>query len=156
MIPSPTVMAVSKPGWQNIGLLFLRVMLGVGMARHGFNKIFLRDMDAFAAGVSNMGLPMPLVLAWAAALSEFAGGICVALGAWTRTAAFFIFATMTVAAFVRHGGDPLAKKELALAYWTMAGAVVLIGPGGLSLEAMRRKVRSRSFKKPVKFSPKSP
>ena len=146
-------MAVSKPGWQNLGLLLLRVMLGAGMATHGFNKIFVRDMADFASGIAKMGLPLPLVLAWAAALSECAGGICVAVGVWTRAAAFFIFVTMSVAAFITHGGDPFSKKELALAYWAMAGAVVLIGPGGLSLEAMRRKVRRRT-KKSVNLTPK--
>jgi len=40
---------------------------------------------------------------------------------------------MSVAAFVAHAGDPLTKRELALAYWTISGALFLTGPGRLRL-----------------------
>lgn len=136
-------MSAPKPAWTNLALLLLRVMLGFGMATHGYGKIFGGHMDAFTIGVAKMGFPLPNLFAWAAALSELAGGILVFFGAWTRAAAFFIFATMTAAAFIRHGADPFAKRELALVYWSIAGALVLLGPGGISLEAMRRKAGSR-------------
>ena len=45
-----------------------------------------------------------------------------------------VFAVMTVAAFVRHAGDALAVKELALAYWTVSGALILLGAGRFSLD----------------------
>ena len=108
----------------NLGLLVLRVMAGAGIARHGYQKVFEGQVQGLTAA---MGFPMPAVFAWAAALSEFLGGILVALGLLTRPAAFFVFATMSVAAFDRHRADPLALKELALAYWTMALALVLTG-----------------------------
>lgn len=83
-----------------------------------------------------MGFPLPGLFAWAAALSEFLGGILVALGLATRPAAFFVFATMAVAAFIRHAPDPFRVKELALAYWTMAGTLILMGGGPWSLDAL--------------------
>ena len=52
----------------------------------------------------------------------------------TRPAAAFIFITMTVAAFRVHASDPLKVKELALAYWTVAGALILTGAGPLALD----------------------
>ncbi len=93
-------------------------------------------MGMLTEGVTKMGFPMPVVFAWAAALSEFAGGILLALGLLARPAAFFIFCTMTVAAFVVHGKDPLNVKELAFAYWAVAGALMLTGPGDLSLDKL--------------------
>lgn len=125
-----------KDAFQNFGLLWLRVLMGAGMAYHGYGKLFQGDISQMAAGVGKMGFPQPEIFAWAAALSEFLGGILVAMGLFTRTAALFIFVTMTVAAFVAHAKDPLQVKELALAYWTISGALVLMGGGGISLDSM--------------------
>jgi putative oxidoreductase len=119
----------------DLGLLWLRLLMGAGIASHGYQKIFGGMMPHFAEGVGKMGFPMPEAFAWAAALSEFAGGICVALGLGTRVAALVVFATMSVAWFKAHAADPFQTKELALAYWTMAGALILLGGGGYALEA---------------------
>ena len=43
---------------------------------------------------------------------------------------------MTVAAFVAHAADPFKVKELALAYWTMAGTLMCTGGGSVSLDRM--------------------
>ncbi len=116
------------------GLLCLRVLMGAGMAYHGYGKIFGGRMDSFAAGVAGMGFPLPEFFAWAAALAEFAGGVCIALGLGTRVAALLVLTTMLVAVFVRHSADPFKTKELALAYTTMALALSLTGPGALALD----------------------
>ena len=116
------------------GLLALRVLMGAGMAYHGYGKIFGNRMDQFAAGIGGMGFPLPGFFAWAAALAEFAGGILIALGLATRPAALFILSTMLVAAFVRHAADPFKVKELALAYSAAALTLALTGPGIWALD----------------------
>jgi len=118
----------------DIGLLWLRVLMGLGIANHGYGKVFGGKIDRFAEGVASMGFPMPEFFAWAASLSEFIGGICIILGLFTRPAALFIGMTMAVAAFIKHGADPLKKKELALAYWTISGALMFLGAGRFSLD----------------------
>ena len=118
-----------------MGLLWLRVLMGLGMMTHGYGKLFEPGrMERFTEGVASMGFPLPAFFAWAAALTEFFGGIFVVIGLATRPAAFLIFVTMFVAAFIRHGDDPFKVKELALAYWTMAGALVMMGGGPYSLD----------------------
>jgi len=91
-------------------------------------------MDSFILGVEKLGFPLPELFAWMAALSEMIGGLLIILGMGTRFAAFLIFITMSVAAFIRHGSDPFRIKELALTYWTMAGTLILTGGGRYSLE----------------------
>jgi putative oxidoreductase len=68
-----------------------------------------------------------VVFAWAAALSEFLGGIFLALGLFTRLAAFFIACTMLVAILGVHAADPYQKKELAFMYFFVAAAVHVKG-----------------------------
>ena len=86
----------------NFGLLWMRVLMGVGIARHGFGKVFGGGMEGFAEGVAAMGFPVPLAFAWAAALSELLGGIIVVLGFGTRIGAFFVFSLTGVRYPVRH------------------------------------------------------
>lgn len=131
-------MGPKREAMRDVGLLWLRVLLGIGIATHGYGKLFGGHMADFQAGVEKLGLPFgsPEVLAHLAAWSEFAGGIFLAMGLGTRIAALLIFGTMTVAAFVRHADDAFGVKELALCYWTMAGTLVLTGPGRISLDAL--------------------
>jgi putative oxidoreductase len=124
------------------GLLWLRVGAGAGIATHGYGKVFGGHMEKFAGGVAEMGFPMPEVFAWAAALSEFLGGILLVLGLGTRPAAFFVLMTMSVAFFIRHRLDPFKVKELAFLYWTMSGALVLTGSGAFSLDGLLFKKKS--------------
>ncbi|MGQ0794135.1 MAG: DoxX family protein [Deltaproteobacteria bacterium] len=118
-----------------LGLLWLRGLTGLFMAIfHGYGKIFGGRMDKFTAGVAELGFPMPEVFAWAAALSEFLGGILIALGLGARISALLLFATMATAAFLQHGADPIDVKEKALLFLAMSGAIALLGPGKLSLD----------------------
>ena len=120
----------------SLGLFFLRALMGMGIAYHGYDIIFGGHMSGLTQGVAKMGFPTPVFFAWAAALSEFLGGIFIAMGLYTRLAAFFVFITMSVAAFITHENDPFNVKELALAYWAVAGMFVLAGGGKFSLDAL--------------------
>ena len=128
-----------KESLLNGGLLWLRVFAGLGIAHHGYGKIFGGHIDKFARVVEGIGFPMPEFFAWAAALSEFGGGLLLAVGLFTHIAALFVFVSMSVAVFARHAADPISVKELALAYWTASGTLMLTGAGGLSLDAAMRK-----------------
>ncbi len=125
----------------DIGMLILRVSAGLFMATHGFGKIFGGRMEGFASGVEDMGFPLPVVFAWAAALSELVGGVFVALGLFTRISAFFVACTMFVAGFIRHGADPFSDKEMALLYLAINLFFLLAGGGRWTVDALIRKVR---------------
>lgn len=140
---------------RDLGLLILRLAglyLAIG---HGWGKVvaLAAGQTRFVETVANLGFPVPVAFAWAAALSEFAGGIAMALGLVTRWAAACAACTMFVAAFVRHraashllswlGVAPASQDaikawgnpELSTIFLIVSVAVVLLGPGRISLDA---------------------
>lgn len=121
---------------RSAGLLLLRLVFGGCMAYHGFQKIFEGSMPMFAEAVDKMGFPMPIFFAWAAALSEFLGGLLVFMGLKIRVAASFIAITMGVAFFITHRLDAFQVKELALAYLAISVMYILVGAGKFSLDRL--------------------
>lgn len=125
--PSPRVSA---------GLLFVRVYAGLALMQHGQGKIAnpLHWMDGAA-------VHPPGFLQFLAAVSEYLGGLALALGVLTPVAAFGIACTMAYAIWVHVAkGDPFVGRggsfEPALGYFVTALLLVLAGPGGYSLDAM--------------------
>ncbi|MCA9592189.1 MAG: DoxX family protein [Myxococcales bacterium] len=129
----PKTLAKTSPRQADLALLVLRLWFGTVLALgHGMGKIL--NLGAFIDNVAKR-VPLPEVLGPAAALSEFAGGLLLALGLFTRPAAAMIVITMGVAAIHIHAADPFMKKEFALAYGFAALAVLIAGPGRYSLDA---------------------
>ncbi len=122
----------------NAGLALLRIFTGVSLAvAHGIGKI--PPGEGLINRTGDLGFPMPVMFAWAAALSEFLGGILLALGLFTRLAGFFIAFTMLVVLIGVHGADPYQKQELAFMYFFIAVAFMLKGSGDWSVDSFLRK-----------------
>ena len=121
----------------NLALLILRITAGIGLATHGYPKIMGGGMEDFAGYLESMDFPMPIICAWAAKGSELFGGICVAIGLFTRPCALLCAITMLIAILTTHLGDEFKNWELALAYLAMMTTILITGPGRLSLESWR-------------------
>jgi len=65
---------------------------------------------------------------------EVVSPVLVLIGLQARAASVITAITMTVAAFVVHGHDPIAKKELALLYLLGFAIIGLMGPGAFSID----------------------
>lgn len=123
----------------NTGLILLRIFTGCALMTHGISK--LPPAEQFVQGVAKMGFPLPTVFAWAAGLSEFAGGALLVIGLLTRPASFFIAFTMTVALLGVHYNDPFGKKELPFLYLFVALMFLFKGASDWSVDALLRKGR---------------
>lgn len=116
-----------------LGLLLIRLWFGGILAiQHGWPKMM--SLDKLTASVAKHGFPLPSAFAAGAAASELVGGLLIAVGLLTRPAAAAVGVTMVIAAFVIHGNDPFIKKEFALCYAAAAFALLVSGPGKLSLD----------------------
>ena len=121
----------------NIGLTLLRIFTGVSlMMAHGVGKI--PPPEGLVNRTGEMGFPVPIVFAWAAALSEFVGGAFLALGFMTRVSSFFIACTMLTALLGVHRADPFGKQELAFLYLFIALAFMFKGAGDWSIDRYLR------------------
>ncbi len=119
--------------WVSLGLLVLRVgVAGMMLAGHGWGKLtrFSSLADSFPNPLG-IGSEATLVLA---VLAEAVCCLLLVLGLGTRFAAVLPLATMLVAVFVVHAGDPWAKRELALLYAFPFLTLLLAGGGRFALE----------------------
>lgn len=121
------------------GLALLRVLAGVVFAAHGAQKLFVFGLDGLIQGFSGMGVPFAVVVAPGVALLEFAGGIALAAGLWTRPVAAGLAGVMLAAIFLVHlpaGFFMPDGIEFVLTLFAAAGALALIGPGRYSADAV--------------------
>jgi putative oxidoreductase len=122
----------------NAGLTLLRLFAGIALLMsHGMSKI--PPSEGFINNTANLGFPLPTFFSWAAALSESLGGAFLAIGLFTRPAAFFIICTMLTALIGVHRNDPFGKQELAFMYLFIAGVFLFMGANDWSLDRFLRK-----------------
>ena len=126
-----------------LGLLVLRVVIGLIVAAHGAQKLFGwwggPGMAGWTSGMTRMRLRPAVPWAWLSVLSELVGGLGLALGLLTPLPSFGIVAAMLVAIALVHwpNGFWNGKRgyEFNLSLVAVAVAIALTGPGAYSLDS---------------------
>lgn len=126
----------------SVGLLIGRLVVGLGMAAHGAQKLFGwfggKGLGGTAGFFETIGFRPGRPFALLAGLGELTSGLLVALGLFGPVGPALMMAVMIVAAaqswakgfFAMNGGI-----ELPLLYGSAALALSFIGPGRFSLDA---------------------
>ncbi len=115
----------------DLGLLLLRVGFSALMLTHGIPKLL-----QLISGNFSFGDPIGIGSTASLILTVIAEAICpilIIIGLKTRLSAIPVVITMAVAAFIVHGNDPLATKEMALLYLIGFLGIALMGGGRFGL-----------------------
>jgi putative oxidoreductase len=131
----------SDPSQINLALLVLRLVFGLFLAYHGYNKVFAGNgLAGTAQWFASIGMRWPRWQARLAAVTEIGAGLMLAAGLLTSLAAAGVVGVMIVAIVVAHwkvgffvflpnqGWEYCAS--IAVAAWAVAAA----GPGEWSLD----------------------
>jgi putative oxidoreductase len=127
-----------------LGLLIFRLVLGLGFAAHGAQKLFgsfggygLEGTGGFFAG---LGFRPGKLFALAAGLGEFGGGLLTAFGLGGPFGPALMIVVMIVAIFSVHLGKgyfvTTGGPEAPILYIIGALAIISVGPGPYSLDSI--------------------
>ena len=123
--------------WSPRVLSVLRIVTALLFIEHATMKFF-----AFPAAMPGPGGPMPPIIIAAGAI-ELIGGSLIALGLFTRSAAFIASGTMAAAYFMAHATQSfwpaLNQGESAIMFCFIFFYLVFAGPGAWSLDALRER-----------------
>lgn len=129
--------ALTLPIAANFGLLLLRVLTGVFLIHHGYEK--LENIENFAdAFVRPLNFPFPIASSYIAALSEIIGSWLLITGLLTRIGALAIAGTISIAIYhaIITAGFNIYLLELLALYFAASLAVLFCGPGLFSIDEL--------------------
>jgi putative oxidoreductase len=127
-----------------LGLLIIRLIVGLTFAAHGTQKLlgWFGGYGPKGTGgfFDSIGIKPGVLMAVLAGLSELAGGLLFAAGLWTEAGAALIVLTMLIAIFKVHGKNGYWATsngiEYNVALIAVAVGVALIGAGDYSIDAL--------------------
>lgn len=125
----------------DLGLLVLRLVFGLFLAYHGYNKFFgPGGLQGTAGWFGSIGMKWPAMQARLAATTEVGSGVLLAAGLLTPLAAAGMIGVMIVAIVVAHWEvgffifKPNQGWEYCASIAITAFVIALVGPGRWSLD----------------------
>jgi putative oxidoreductase len=118
---------------QPFGALLLRLVLGVSMAVHGYQKVVPHGALAhFAHYIATLGFPY--WLGYVSAFTELVGGVFLIVGFLTRFSAALVAINMLVAFFMVGIRQGFGIYNYILALAAIAIMLLFYGAGALALD----------------------
>jgi putative oxidoreductase len=136
-----------------LGLLVLRVGIGIAFVVHGFPKVFMGGAVGLSKGLAATGIPGGIVAAYLAGGAEFFGGIALILGLLTRPATAVMAFNMLIALiFHLNKGDKFVAYSHALESGILFLSLFIAGPGKFSLDYLFWREKSESKDVPYRVA----
>jgi putative oxidoreductase len=118
----------------NLGMLLLRLGVGILLAAHGFDKlVHFNTIQPHFMNFMDLGQTVSLCLD---IFGEFFCSIFLILGLFTRLACIPILIVMSVILLKVTHGNVFGQGELPSLYFTATLALLFCGPGKISVDGM--------------------
>ena len=151
--------ALSPPA-RDWALLLARVLIGVVMFAHGYQKLILNGIGRTTEGFETLSIPLAIVSASFVTVVEFVGSVMLVAGALTPVVCALMLVIMSGAAIFVHipNGIFVANGGWELVGVIAAGliAIAAAGPGRLSVDHLvhvRQQQHRRDMQPPTRRAP---
>ncbi|MCU0331350.1 MAG: DoxX family protein [Candidatus Kapabacteria bacterium] len=124
----------TRPIGIDIALTALRVCLGALLVYHGSLKLF-GGLGQMIGAIERRGWPLPHLQALMATYIEFAGGVLLIVGLFTRPVALFNVVLFSIITYVWQGNDGFMQQEKPFLFLMLAIFFCFVGPGKWSVDA---------------------
>ncbi len=120
----------------NTGMFLIRLAVGIVFVVQGWGKLSnLQGTIGFFAG---MGIPA--FLAYLISFGEFAGGVAMIAGVWTKWAGFGLAIIMAGAVYFTWDKGFIGGYALPFVLLLTALGISFIGPGTATIHALKKKL----------------
>jgi putative oxidoreductase len=132
------VIRTLPPSTRDAALLLARLLLGVVLIAHGWQKVFTWGLGGTAEAFAGMGVPLAPVSAAFAGIVELVGGALLVLGAGTAVVGVLVVLDMLGAALLVHVPNGIMASNGGWELVGMIGALALVlaavGAGRFSVD----------------------
>jgi putative oxidoreductase len=132
------VIRTLPPSTRDGALLLARLLLGVVLIAHGWQKVFTWGLGGTAQAFAGMGVPLAPVSAAYAGIVELVGGALLVLGAGTAVVGVLVALDMLGAALLVHATNGVMASDGGWELVGMIGALALVlaavGAGRFSVD----------------------
>ncbi len=131
---------------KEIALLISRVLLGVILIAHGWDKFQITGLEGISGYFDSIGIPAASLAAPLVGAIELIGGIMILIGAFTRVVSIIIALVMLGAAVFAHASFGIYAANGG---WELVGAIgagmialFAVGAGAWSVDALLTRNKS--------------
>ena len=133
--------------YRNIGILILRIGLGIMFVFHGYPKLFggPESWEQVGSAMQVIGIEsLPIVFGFLAAIAEFFGGLCLIFGLYFKTALSALMVVMVVATIYHiAAGDSFARISHPIEVFVVLVSLLFLGTGRPNLDRTLKRRRRR-------------
>ena len=145
------------PPVSDVALLLARILIGVVMFAHGYQKLIINGIGRTTQGFENLSIPLAIVSASFVTVVEFAGSVLLVAGALTPVVCALMLVIMGGAAVFVHipNGIFVSNGGWELVGVIAAGLIAMAatGPGRYSVDHIVR-TRQQQHQRDVQIPPR--
>jgi putative oxidoreductase len=118
----------------HFGLALVRIITGVLMIYHGLELFDAEKMKGYGQWLTDLNFPAPVLMGYLGKGAEFAGGLLLLVGFFTRFAALLIAITMLVVCLFMGHGRLFTDDQHPFLFVLLGIVFFFTGPGQWSLD----------------------